>query len=51
MAVIKIIPSKGRIKNIINYVLDKEKTDSRIISGMNCSIQNTINEMNATCIL
>jgi len=48
MAVLKIIPSKGRIKNIINYVLDKEKTDNRIISGMNCSTQNTINEMNAT---
>jgi len=48
MAVIKIIPSKGRIKNIINYVLNKEKTDSRIISGKNCSRQNAISEMNAT---
>jgi len=48
MAVIKIIPSKGRIKNIINYVLNKEKTDSRIISGKNCSRQNAANEMNAT---
>jgi len=48
MAVIKIIPSKGRIKNIINYVLNKEKTDSRIISGKNCSRQNATSEMNAT---
>jgi hypothetical protein len=48
MAVIKIIPSKGRIKNIINYVLNKEKTDDRIISGKGCSPQNTVDEMNTT---
>jgi hypothetical protein len=48
MAVVKILPSKGRIKNIINYVLDKEKTDDRIISGKDCSPQNTIDEMNTT---
>lgn len=48
MAVIKIIPSKGRIKNIINYVLNKEKTDDRIISGKDCSPQNAIDEMNTT---
>ena len=48
MAVIKIIPSKGRVKNIINYVLNKEKTDDRIISGKDCSPQNAIDEMNTT---
>jgi len=48
MAVIKIIPSKGRIKNIINYVLNKEKTDERIISGKDCSPQNAVDEMNTT---
>ena len=48
MAVIKIIPSKGRIKNIIKYVLNKEKTDIRIISGKNCSPENAIDEMNTT---
>ena len=48
MAVIKILPSKGRIKNIINYVLNKEKTDDRIISGKDCSPQNVIDEMNTT---
>ena len=48
MAVIKIIPSNGRIKNIINYVLNKEKTDDRIISGKDCSPQNAIDEMNTT---
>jgi hypothetical protein len=48
MAVVKIIPSKGRLKNIINYVLNKEKTDDRIISGKDCSPQNAIDEMNTT---
>jgi hypothetical protein len=48
MAVVKILPSKGRIKNIINYVLNKEKTDDRIISGKDCSPQNVIDEMNTT---
>jgi len=48
MAVIKILPSKGRIKNIINYVLNKEKTDERIISGKDCSPQNAVDEMNTT---
>jgi len=48
MAVIKILPSKGRIKNIVNYVLNKEKTDDRIISGKDCSSQNAIDEMNTT---
>jgi len=48
MAVIKIIPSKGRIKNIINYVLNKEKTDELIISGKDCSPQNAVDEMNTT---
>ena len=48
MAVIKILPSKGRVKNIINYVLNKEKTDDRIISGKDCSSQNAVDEMNTT---
>ena len=48
MAVIKSIPSKGRIKNIINYVLAKEKTNGRIISGKDLSPQNAIDEMNTT---
>ena len=45
MAIIKILPSKGRIKNITNYVLNKEKTDDRIISGKDCSTQNVVDEM------
>ena len=48
MAVIKILPSKGKVKNIINYVLNKEKTNGRIISGKDCFPQNAADEMNIT---
>lgn len=48
MATIKRLSSKGSIKNIINYVLSKEKTNERIISGKDCSPQNAIMAMNAT---
>ena len=48
MAVIKKIASKGSVKIIINYVLSKEKTDERIISGKDCSPSNAVSEMNAT---
>ena len=48
MAVIKRIASKGSVKNIINYVLSKEKTDERIISGKDCSPSNAVSEMDAT---
>ena len=48
MAVIKIISSKNNVKNIINYVLNKEKTNERIIGGKDCSPLNAVAEMNAT---
>ncbi|GAH59415.1 unnamed protein product [marine sediment metagenome] len=49
MAVIKILPSKGSLKKIIDYVLNKEKTDEKIISGKNCSPNEVaIDEMNTT---
>jgi len=48
MATIKRLSSKGNIKNIINYVLNKEKTDDRIISGKDCSPLNVTMAMNAT---
>ena len=48
MATIKRLSSKGSIKNIINYVLSKEKTNERIISGKDCSPQNAIMAMNTT---
>ncbi|MHB8277019.1 MAG: relaxase/mobilization nuclease domain-containing protein [Candidatus Humimicrobiaceae bacterium] len=48
MAAIKRLSSKGSIKNIINYVLNKEKTTERIISGKDISPSNAIAEMNTT---
>jgi len=49
MAVIKIRPSRGSIKKIIDYVLNKEKTDEKIISGKDCSPNEVaIDEMNTT---
>ena len=48
MAVIKRLSSKGSIKNIIDYVLNKEKTNERIVSGKDCSPYNAAEEMNAT---
>src|SRR5450830_1511218 len=48
MAAIKRLSSKGSIKNIINYVLNKEKTTERIISGKDCSPLNATMAMNAT---
>src|SRR5680860_1670560 len=48
MATIKILSSKGSIKNIINYVLNKEKTNERIMARKDCSVLNTAEEMNTT---
>jgi len=48
MAVIKRLSSKGSVKDIINYVLNKEKTNERIVSGKDCSPYNAAEEMNAT---
>ena len=48
MAVIKRLSSKGNVKDIINYVLNKEKTNERIIGGKDCKPLNAAEEMNAT---
>ncbi len=48
MAIIKSLPSKGSVNNIIKYVLDQEKTEERIISGKGCNPSGAIEEMNAT---
>jgi len=48
MAVIKRISSRGSIKKIINYVLNKEKTAEKIISGKDCLPESSAESMNAT---
>ena len=49
MAVIKLIHSSGSINKIIDYVLNKDKTEERLISGKDCSPNKiAIDEMNTT---
>ncbi len=48
MAVAKIIPSRGSLKKIIDYVLNKEKTDEKIISGKDCLPEICLESMTAT---
>ncbi len=48
MAVIKRLASKGSVKKIVKYVLSREKTDKKIVSGKDLSPSNADIEMNAT---
>jgi hypothetical protein len=40
--------SKGCLKNVINYITDKEKTEEKLISGHNCSPETARQEMEVT---
>jgi len=51
MAVIKRLSSKGNIKNIIDYILNKEKTNERIVSGKDCNPYNATEEMESIMYL
>ena len=48
MAIIKRINGNGQLDKIINYIVDIEKTDAKIISGKDCSPANAINKMKCT---
>lgn len=48
MAVVKIKHSKGSLKKIIEYVMDKEKTDEKFISGKDCLPESVFESMTAT---
>ena len=48
MAIIKRIASKWSLKKIIDYVLSKDKTAEKIISGKDCSPENALSVMSAT---
>ncbi|MBD7913475.1 relaxase/mobilization nuclease domain-containing protein [Clostridium cibarium] len=48
MAVIKRIASKATPKKIYNYLTQEEKTEEKLISGLNCNADNMVNEFNAT---
>jgi hypothetical protein len=48
MAVIKAVSSRARIETAINYITQEEKTDEKLISGIECSPDTAIEEMKTT---
>ena len=48
MAIIKAINSKASIGKGINYITKEEKTEEKLISGINCNPETAIDEMKAT---
>ncbi len=48
MAIIKGINSRASIANAINYITKKEKTEYKLISGIECSPDTALDEMKAT---
>lgn len=48
MAVIKRLSGKHSTKKIINYITNKEKTEEKIISGLNCNPSTAHEEMTVT---
>jgi hypothetical protein len=48
MAIIKAVNSKSSIATAINYVTKAEKTEEKLISGIDCNPKTAIDEMKAT---
>ncbi len=48
MAIIKVVNSKASIGKGINYITKEEKTEEKLISGINCNPETAIDEMKAT---
>ena len=48
MAIIKAVNSKSSIGRAINYISKKEKTEEKLISGIDCNPLTAIDEMKAT---
>lgn len=48
MAVIKAVNSKSSLKNVMQYVKNREKTDDKLISGKDCSPESALEEMQVT---
>lgn len=51
MAIIKAINSKSKITNIIKYITRKDKTESKLISGIRCTPEIAAIEMESTKLL
>lgn len=48
MAIIKAISSRATVSKIHDYLAQEEKTEYKLISGVNCNPDNMVNEFNAT---
>ena len=48
MAIIKAVSSRASIGKVINYVTGNEKTEERLISGIDCSPSSALDEMKFT---
>ncbi len=48
MAIIKAVSSRASLGNVIKYVSKTEKTEEKLLSGINCSPQTAIDEMKTT---
>lgn len=48
MAIIKVTNSKATLSKAINYITKEEKTDARLVSGINCTSESALDEMMAT---
>lgn len=51
MATIKAAASKNTLKGIIEYVTQEEKTDGRLLSGINCTPDTVLDEMEITKLM
>lgn len=48
MAIIKAVNSKSNIASAINYITKEEKTEEKLITGVDCNPETAIDEMKAT---
>ena len=46
MAIVKFIVSGSPLKIVLDYVMDKRKTDDLLISGIECSPETALDEFN-----
>lgn len=51
MAIIKAVSSRASIARAINYVTQTEKTDSKLITGVDCRVSSVIDEMEVTKLI
>ena len=47
MPICKFVPVSRPLKGILEYVMNREKTTARLITGVNCVAETALDEMNA----